>query len=165
MQVSEGSQIMHVRLRCASDQPCMSVSDQARRSPTKHVSLRWGMSVSVGSPIRHVGLRQVSDSNNIFLKSSFEGYHVQTFQSLMNQLKATFIEDSVVNTVSPNKNGNLVTIFNFYLRPARLYRKCIVNCVPASQAEVAQLNIVTAFPCLLGLTVFSLKTQVFTKWS
>ena len=59
MSVSGGSTIMHVGLRCVSDQAC--------RSPAKHVSLLCGMSVSDGacrSLMKHV---EVSDGSLIII--------------------------------------------------------------------------------------------------
>ena len=47
----------------------MSVSDG---SPIKHVGLRLSMSVSDRSPMRHVGVPEVSDSNTIFVNSYFK---------------------------------------------------------------------------------------------
>ena len=48
----------HVGLRWG-----ISVSDQVCQSPMKHVE------ISDGSPIRHIGVRYVSDDNNIFVNS------------------------------------------------------------------------------------------------
>ena len=50
-------------------------------------------------------------------------------------------------TVSPNKHGNSTS--------AQLDSKInkLRGCVSASQTEVDKFNIVTEFPCLLGLTV------------
>ena len=50
-----------------------SVSDGACRSPK---GLWPGMSISNGSPIRHIGLRWVSDSNNIFVNSNLCGLNL-----------------------------------------------------------------------------------------
>ena len=50
MSVPGGSSISNFGLQCVSDQAC--------RSQTKHVGLRWGMAVSDESPIKHV---EVSD--------------------------------------------------------------------------------------------------------
>ena len=50
MSVFDGSPIRHVGLRCSMSRSPMAVSDQACRSPMKHVE------VSDGSPTRHVSL-------------------------------------------------------------------------------------------------------------
>ena len=76
MLISDGSPIRHVGL-----QRGMLVFNGAFRSPMGHVGLQWGMSVSDGayqfpmklvevsdgSPIRHVGLRWVSDRSLIVI--------------------------------------------------------------------------------------------------
>ena len=61
----------------------------------------------------------------------------------------------IFNTLSPNKHGNSVTVFNLSTS-AQLGCKINVlrGCVPANQAEVDTFNIVTEFPCLLGHTVY-----------
>ena len=56
--------------------------------------------------------------------------------------------------MSPEKHGNSMTIVNM---STSTQVDCKINvwrgCVPASQAEVDQFNIVTEFLCLSGLTV------------
>ena len=51
----------------------------------------------------------------------------------------------IFTTVCPNKHGNSVWLAD--TQPLHTF------ILPSSWAEVDKLNIVTAFPCLLGLTV------------
>ena len=64
------------------------------------------------------------------------------------------ISNCYLYTVSPNKHGNSVTIFNL---STSVQLGCKINvlrgCVPIRQAEVDYFNIVTELPCLLGHTV------------
>ena len=87
----------------------------------------------------------------------FQNKQLNTSQTVMCGQRCfvhqTFI---VLNTVSPNKHGNSVTIF-ILSTSAQLGCKIKVwrGCVPANQAQVDQFDIVTVFPCLLGHTVLS----------
>ena len=74
-----------------------------------------------------------------------------------------FDQEPLKYSVSPNKHGNSVTIFPLSTS-AQL--GCKVNvwrgCVPVSQVEADKFDIVTEFPCLLGLNVYSW-AQEFAK--
>ena len=79
MSVFNESPMGHFGLQWVSDEVCRGlrwVYDHAYRSPMGHVGLQGSpmkhVKVSNGSPIRHVGLRRVSNNNNIFVNSSFQ---------------------------------------------------------------------------------------------
>ena len=68
---------------------------------------------------------------------------------------------NIFHTVSPNKHGNSVTILNLSTLP------CVAGTQPLhtfilqpSWVEVDKINIVTEFPCLLGLTVLMITFHI-----
>ena len=71
--------------------------------------------------------------------------------------------DCDIHTVCPNKNGNSVTILNYSTSPWLAGTQPLnIFILQPSGAEVDKLNIVTEFPCLLGLTVFKGKECQWT---